>query len=209
VIKASLHQLQGEHEMFRSFALLAALGLVLGCEKQGTQMDGPDTTTPGGTVVDESADTGPLMAEANLEEIGGSGVTGTLNFVQEGDTVTITGEVNGLTPGLHGFHVHESGDLSDKEAGMSAGGHFNPTNHPHGHAHDAERHVGDLGNIEANAEGVATINITDTVIRLDGEHPIVGKAMVVHADEDKFTQPTGDAGGRVAFGVVELKDQDQ
>ena len=192
--------------MLRSFTFLAALALLVGCEKQGTQMDGPDVTTPGGTVIDESADTDPITAVANLEQVGASGVTGTLNFVQDGDTVTITGEVSGLTPGLHGFHVHESGDLSDKEAGMSVGGHFNPTNHPHGHAHDSERHAGDLGNIEANAEGIATINITDKVIRLAGEHPIVGKAMVVHADEDKFTQPTGDAGGRVAFGVVELKD---
>ncbi|WP_442483613.1 superoxide dismutase family protein [Aeoliella sp. SH292] len=187
--------------MLRSFALLAALGLVLGCEKADAPMDGTMGTGSDGTATAE-----PITAVCNLEEIGGSGVTGTLNFVQEADTVTLTGEVTGLTPGLHGFHVHESGDLSDKEKGESAGGHFNPTGHAHGHAEDAERHVGDLGNIEANAEGVATINITDTVIRLDGEHPIVGKAMVVHADEDKFTQPTGDAGGRVAFGVVELQE---
>jgi Cu-Zn family superoxide dismutase len=187
--------------MLRSFALLAALGLVLGCEKMDAPMDDTVRTNPDGTVATE-----PVTAVCNLEEIGGSGVTGTLNFVQDGDTVTITGEVTGLTPGLHGFHVHESGDLSDKEKGESARGHFNPTGHPHGHAEDAERHVGDLGNIEANAEGVATVNITDTVIRLNGEHPIVGKAMVVHADEDKFTQPTGDAGGRVAFGLVELKE---
>lgn len=187
--------------MLRSFALLAALGLALGCEGQPTQMDDTARTDAEGTIA-----AAPLRAVCNLEEIGESGVTGTLVFVQEGDTVTITGEIVGLAPGLHGFHVHETGDLSDKEKGESAGGHFNPTGHPHGHAEDVERHVGDLGNIEANAEGVATINITDTVIRLDGEHPIVGKAMVVHADEDKFTQPTGDAGGRVAFGVVELED---
>lgn len=161
-----------------------------------------------------TADANPDEANANqtfvavctLEPVGDSGVEGTVNFTQEGDTVTVTGEVTGLQPGKHGFHVHEKGDLSDKETGKSAGGHFNPTGQKHGKPSDAERHVGDLGNITADDEGVAKIDIQDKVISLHGENTIIGKSIVVHAGEDVFTQPTGDAGARSAFGVIEEQD---
>ncbi len=147
------------------------------------------------------------VAVCRLEPIGDSGVEGTVNFSQKGDKVTVTGEVKGLEPGKHGFHVHEKGDLSDKETGKSAGGHYNPTDQKHGKPSDAERHVGDLGNITANDEGVAKIDIQDKVISLHGDHSIIGKSIVVHVGEDKFTQPTGDAGARAAFGVIEKKDK--
>lgn len=140
-----------------------------------------------------------------LEPIADSGVKGTLNFVQVGKKVTLTGEITGLTPGEHGFHVHEKGDLSDKKTGNSAGGHFNPAGHKHGKPDDAERHAGDLGNITADDKGVAKIDIHDEVISLNGDNSIVGKSIVVHESVDKFTQPTGDAGGRVAFGLIEAK----
>lgn len=144
-------------------------------------------------------------ATCELVSIGDSGVKGTIKLVQTGDTVKITGKVTGLTPGLHGFHVHEKGDLSDTKTGASAGGHFNPTNQPHGKPTDKKRHVGDLGNIEADKDGVANIDMQDKVISLSGENSIVGKALLIHEGEDKFTQPVGDAGGRVAFGKIELQ----
>ena len=199
--------------MLRSFSLLAATVLIAGCEGQPTSMSESDNDAPPAATApadappaDTTSDTDQVFkATTTLEAIGGSGVAGTLEWTQEGDTVTVTGKVTGLKPGMHGFHVHAKGDLSDKEAGESAGGHFNPTNAPHGKPGDDQRHVGDLGNIEADDQGVATVDIEDKMIRLAGENSIVGKALVIHEGEDKFTQPTGDAGGRVAFGLIELK----
>jgi Cu-Zn family superoxide dismutase len=137
-----------------------------------------------------------------LSPFGGSGVSGVLHFRKVGDKVRVTGEIHGLTPGKHGFHVHELGDVSDMQTGKSTGGHYNPTNMPHGRMTDAKRHVGDLGNVTANANGVAVVDKTDGVIALCGCHSIIGRAIIVHAGEDHFTQPTGDAGGRVAGGVI-------
>ena len=98
--------------------------------------------------------------------------------------------------------MHEFGDLSDTQTGKSAGGHFAPDGNPHGRPTDVKRHVGDLGNIVADANGVAEIHMVDSVISLGGPHSILGRAVVVHAKEDTFAQPTGDAGSRVAFGTI-------
>ena len=139
--------------------------------------------------------------------VGGSGDSGTIRFVQQDGVLEVTGTVTGL-PGPHGFHIH-GGDLTDTREGLSAGGHYNPTGRPHGAPGEATRHVGDLGNIVADAQGVARINVRDRVIRLDGPYSIVGRAAVVHAQADRFTQPVGDAGGRVAFGVVGIAAVDK
>jgi len=146
-----------------------------------------------------------VQAHVALVAIGNSGVAGEINFAQSGGKVMVTGEVTGLTPGEHGFHVHEKGDLSDTEKGESAGGHFNPDMEDHGRPSDTTRHAGDFGNITANAEGVAEIKFEDTVVKLDGANAIVGRSIVIHAQADRFTQPSGDAGGRVAFGKIEAK----
>lgn len=203
--------------------LLPLLGLGLGCEGRDetpvvtpapvdpeladpeVDMD-PAPSSNAGVDVDSDGEAEPIEALAVLEPVGDSKVKGSVRFSQTGDTVHVHGEVTGLTPGLHGFHVHEKGDLSDKEKGQSVGGHYNPTDQPHGKPEDQERHVGDLGNINANDEGIATIDLQDDVIRLDGEHSIVGRALVIHAGEDKFTQPAGDAGARVAFGVIKREE---
>lgn len=139
-----------------------------------------------------------------LRAIGDSGVSGELHLQQTGQGLKITGEIRGLKPGKHGFHVHEFGDLTDTQKGESAGDHYAPRNNPHGRpdAGMEERHAGDFGNIEANEQGVARVDYTDSIARLNGPHSILGRALVVHADEDKFTQPSGDAGDRVAFGVI-------
>ena len=147
---------------------------------------------------------GPNTAVCVLIPTSGSRVNGTLKFVETDGKVTISGTIRNLTPGKHGFHIHEFGDISDLDKGKSTGGHFAPGGHDHGKPSDdaANRHVGDLGNIEAGPDGVAQVNITDSIVDLHGENSIIGRGVVVHAEEDKFTQPTGDAGGRVAIGTI-------
>lgn len=141
-------------------------------------------------------------AVAVLQPVGDSGVHGVVHFRKQGDVVRVEGRITGLSPGKHGFHVHEFGDLTDMEKGESAGDHFNPTDQPHGPPDGEARHVGDLGNIEANDQGIAIIEIEDRVLTLDGPYSILGRSLVVHEGEDMFTQPSGDAGGRLAFGVI-------
>jgi len=148
-------------------------------------------------------------AVAVLLSTGDNGVTGVVFFTKEGKSVHVTGKISGLKPGLHGFHVHQFGDITGMTDGMSAGGHFNPENKPHGKPEDKERHVGDLGNVKAGDDGVATIDIKDSMLELGGAHSILGRGLVVHANPDKFTQPVGDAGGRVAVGVIGVADPEK
>ncbi|XP_035728468.1 superoxide dismutase [Cu-Zn]-like [Vespa mandarinia] len=148
----------------------------------------------------------PVKAVCVLQ---GESIKGTLYFEQtnESQPVQVTGEVSGLKKGLHGFHVHEFGDNTN--GCTSAGAHFNPHGKEHGGPYDAVRHVGDLGNIEAGDNGVAKINLTDKIIQLQGEHNIIGRTLVVHADPDdlgkgghELSKTTGNAGGRLACGVI-------
>jgi len=131
-----------------------------------------------------------------------SKVAGTVHFKKEGSGVHVTGALTGLAAGNHGFHIHEFGDCSAADF-TSAGGHFNPAGNPHGGPKDAKRHEGDMGNIEATADGNATIDYVDSALAFAGAQSIVGRGVIVHANPDDFkTQPTGNAGGRVACGVI-------
>ncbi len=144
----------------------------------------------------------PTKAICLLTPTKDSKVYGTVTFTVKGDVVEIAGTIVGLTPGKHGFHVHEFGDLNSAD-GTATGGHFNPEKLKHGDPHGSERHVGDLGNIEADASGKASWTTTDKLIKLHGKHSIIGRGLIVHAKADDLTtQPTGDAGGRVAQGVI-------
>jgi superoxide dismutase, Cu-Zn family len=132
----------------------------------------------------------------------GNTVTGTITFTQSVDGVVVKGDIKGLSPGKHGFHIHEFGDCSSPD-GTSAGGHFNPMHMEHGAPTDMKRHEGDMGNIIADASGNAHIEYTDGVIKLNGTHSIVGRGIIVHQGEDDLkSQPTGNAGSRVACGVI-------
>ena len=141
-------------------------------------------------------------ATAKLESKSGSKVTGTVTFTKMGDQVMVMAEIEGLTPGKHGFHIHEKGDCSAADA-ASAGGHFNPTHQHHGSPDSAERHVGDLGNIEADASGKAHLHWMGKM-DLSGPNSVIGKSVVVHGKEDDLkSDPAGNAGPRVACGVIE------
>lgn len=127
---------------------------------------------------------------------------GNVSFELGKSGVRVVADITGLTPGKHGFHIHEFGDISSED-GMSAGGHFNPMAMPHSMPTSDKRHVGDLGNIEADSTGKAHLEYVDTMLSLSGENTILGRAVVVHEKEDDLkTQPTGNAGARLAYGVI-------
>ena len=150
--------------------------------------------------------TGP-SATAQLKPTTGNTTSGTVQFVQKGKQVQVTATVNGLKPGaVHGFHIHEKGDCSSGD-GMSTGGHYNPGGKPHG-AHGAgEHHTGDLPSLKADKYGVAAFSFVSKSISVGGPMTdIVGKGLIVHRDPDDYqTQPTGNAGPRLACAVIASK----
>jgi Cu-Zn family superoxide dismutase len=141
-------------------------------------------------------------AIAVLHPASGSQVMGTVTFTKTDGAIQVVADITGLTPGQHGFHIHEFGDCSAPDA-TSAGGHFNPSKNPHAGHDDAKRHEGDLGNIEADSSGKAHLELTDKMMTMSGEKSIIGRGVIVHEKADDLkTQPTGNAGGRVACGVI-------
>jgi len=147
----------------------------------------------------------PARAVAVLK--GSGDVQGTIWFTEKDGGLKVTGELTGLTPGQHGFHVHEFGDSTN--GCISAGAHFNPHKKTHGGPSDVERHAGDLGNVVADADGKAKVDMVDSQIALSGEGCIIGRSLVVHADPDdlgkgghELSSTTGNAGARVACGVI-------
>jgi Cu-Zn family superoxide dismutase len=120
-----------------------------------------------------------------------------------GNRIVATARLMGLTPGPHGFHIHEKGDCSSGD-GMSAGGHFNPRGKPHASVFTVDRHAGDLPMVVADAAGNATLVAELDLISIgSGDTDIVGRGLIVHKDPDDFqTQPTGNSGARVACGVI-------
>ena len=150
---------------------------------------------------------GGAQATSSLESRSGSTTTGTALFEEDGDQVALTLEVFGSTPGKHGAHIHQTGDCSASDA-SSAGGHWNPTSHPHGPA-DADHHLGDLGNIEIGQDGKGTLKLSKAAWKIgDGSaNDVVGKAIIIHSGEDDLvTDPAGNSGSRQACGVIVQKE---
>ncbi|MDP3700402.1 MAG: superoxide dismutase family protein [Hylemonella sp.] len=147
---------------------------------------------------------GGPSASAQLQPTRGNTTSGEARFVQRGDKVMVSGEVRGLKPGAeHGFHVHDKGDCSSGD-GMSTGGHFNPGSRKHGAHGGGEHHAGDLPSLKADANGVARFSFESRTIAVgSGSNDIVGRGLIVHRDPDDYTtQPTGNAGPRLACAVI-------
>ncbi|MBC7525624.1 MAG: superoxide dismutase family protein [Flavobacterium sp.] len=141
----------------------------------------------------------------NLEPKSGSSVSGVATFSEKNGEVSFEAKLKGLTSGVHGIHIHEKADCSDADA-KSAGGHWNPTFQKHGKFTDAEHHKGDIGNFTADANGNATVTLKTNEWCIgcgDTNKDILGKGLIVHANPDDYTtQPTGNAGGRVACSAI-------
>jgi superoxide dismutase, Cu-Zn family len=166
-------------------AVLAVAGIAVAQKK-----DAPQT---------EPAD----QANAMLEARSGSTVSGIAEFLMHGDEMQITVILKGATPGLHAVHVHEKGDCSAPDA-SSAGGHFNPGGHQHGAPDAKEHHAGDFGNITISAAGTGRLMIHSHDLALVGPNSVIGHALIIHEKADDFvSQPTGNAGGRIACGVIQ------
>lgn len=143
------------------------------------------------------------QAQARLEPTQGSRVTGTATFTAEPGGVAVYARVSGLNPGQeHGFHIHEKGDCSSGD-GNSAGGHFNPEGKPHG-PQAAEHHAGDMPSLRADASGAAEMRFVVAGLTIGaGPRDILGRGLIVHAQADDYrSQPTGNAGARLACGVI-------
>ena len=180
---------------------IALVGLFSACS--GTDNVAEDTHDHSGHTHDVEYSES-VQASAALAPTQGNNVQGNVTFQQEADgRVRIIAEVSGLTPGFHGFHVHENGDCSAPDA-SSAGGHFNPHHTEHGKAGEGVYHAGDLPSLNADADGNAKLDVLLDGIDITGDHGIVGRSLIVHADPDDYiSQPTGNSGARVACAVIQ------
>lgn len=189
---------------FLALSLVAAVAFAaFACAKK--EAPAPEAAAPAAETAAPAAVAPALTAVADLVSAEGAAVTGSIVFTQEGDTVHVIADLAGVQPaGLHGIHLHETGDCTASDF-TSAGGHFNPGNSPHGCPGDEVRHAGDFGNVLIAADGTGTLDITtDLVTVADGPNTVLGKAVILHAGEDDcVTQPTGNAGGRLACAIVE------
>lgn len=171
----------------KTLVLIAAALALTACPKKKEAPKEPKATKAGG----------------NLESKSGSKVIGNVQFEMTGDDrLKMTLTAQGLTPGDHGVHIHETGDCSAPDA-ASAGGHFNPEEQTHGAPGGPAHHAGDLGNLNATALGTANMSIAVRGLTLTGKTGVIGKALIIHEKpDDMTTQPTGNAGGRVACAVI-------
>ena len=194
-------------------ALLLGALLLTGCGAEA------DEGAPGTETVEADAQEAVSAAVARIDPLDDSGVEGEVRFQPEAGGVRVVADLTGLAGGVHGFHVHENGDCDaadtdndgTEEAGGAAGGHHNPGDDPHGAPTDppGEHHIGDMGNITADASGAARLDTTFSFLTLSGPESVVGKALIVHGGRDDLTsQPSGDAGARVGCGLIEMASAD-
>ena len=152
-----------------------------------------------------STDLEQAKAVGKLQATSGSNVSGEVTFTQKpGGRVVMNALVRGLKPNSeHGFHIHENGNCADN--GNAAGGHFNPKQGSHGKYDAVMHHVGDLPSLQADSNGVAKLNMeSNDITLLAGATNIIGRGLIVHANPDDYvSQPTGNAGGRIACAVIE------
>ena len=152
------------------------------------------------------ASTSGPTAIATLSPSLGQTSAGTVKLMQKADgSVDVQVDLTGVPPGMHGFHIHEKGDCGDN--GNAAGGHFNPATSEHGAPEMPPHHAGDWGNVTANeSHEVHSKFNTRSVSVAAGATSAVGHAIILHQNPDDLkTQPTGNAGARIACGVVTLQ----
>ncbi|MEI6455610.1 MAG: superoxide dismutase family protein [bacterium] len=150
----------------------------------------------------EAKSASPQKAICILYPTQGNKAFGTITFTRVDGGIKIVADLEGLSKGKHGFHIHDFGDCSSPD-GSSAGGHFNPEGKSHGAPMEMTRHIGDLGNLDADESGVAHLEYLDKMLQLEGDHSIIGRSVIVHASEDDLkSQPTGNSGPRIACGVI-------
>lgn len=179
-------------------ALSAGTCVALAAVATRAQLVQPGAPPHAGGMMGVSA---PTKAVAVLHPRSGSKVEGTVTFTATPQGIRVQATIKGLSDGEHGFHIHEFGDTSSSD-GMSTGGHFNPMKQQHAAPTAPARHVGDLGNIESK-DGTATYDKVDPAMSFLGANSILGRAVVVHEKADDLkSQPAGNAGARVAVGVV-------
>ena len=191
-------------------ALVFALSACGDGDDPAAVQPGPDTAAGTGS----TSTAGASYATARLDPLGESSATGTVTFTETDDGLLVEYDLTGLELGAHGFHVHETGACGrgdDGTPGGAAGGHFNPLGAPHGSPESDRdsRHVGDFGNVTSETGGrtggVARGQFVDQLISLSGPTSIVDRAMILHQGQDDLSsQPSGDAGDRIACGVVGL-----
>jgi Cu-Zn family superoxide dismutase len=194
-------------DLTRFAAILLVLAGLLACggyDDERTEAAAPEPAPEPAA----PADSQPAIRRgtAHMEPKSGSDVTGRAIFILDSGTTEMALQLVNVPPGTHAVHLHETGDCSAPDA-ASAGDHWNPTGHPHGAwAAPSGFHLGDIGNVEAGADGAVsyTFSTDKWDIGGGGTNDIVGRAVVVHAQPDDFTtQPSGAAGARIACGVVE------
>ncbi|RUO18770.1 superoxide dismutase family protein [Aliidiomarina iranensis] len=198
---------------FKTMLTVASAAVFLaacGGDPDITPESAPEGSVQEITERDTPTDTAPVaggfIAQLSGTE-GNENVYGSVTFSEDPNGVMVTAHVEGLpADSTHGFHIHEFGDCSAPDA-TSAGGHFNPHGRDHGGPDSDERHVGDLGNLNSDMSGIAHLEHVDHKLELEGDNRILGKAVVVHVQADDLaSQPTGDAGARIACGVIEALD---
>lgn len=172
------------------FSIIVILAIIIGCK----------TTTNSGSTSQKSN-----LVNIKFESKSGSKATGEASFREKNGKVTFKAKLSGLKPGIHAIHIHEKADCSAADA-SSAGGHWNPTFKKHGKWGSAEYHKGDIGNFTTDEFGNGTITLTTDQWCVgcgDPTKDILGKGLIVHEKADDYvTQPTGDAGGRVACTAI-------
>lgn len=175
-------------------AFAVCLIFVAGCQSSGKS---------GQKSMHDSKQSSVTSAVAVIYPTEGNNVYGHVTFTQATTGVRVNADIRGLEPNsTHAIHVHEYGDITLSD-GTSAGGHYNPAGHDHALPATDTRHAGDFGNLQADSQGNATLSLTARNITINSEwHPVLGRAVIIHAKADDGGQPTGNAGARIGFGVI-------
>jgi Cu-Zn family superoxide dismutase len=146
-----------------------------------------------------------LEADSVLQSLLQSGVSGEIHFLEKNGLVEVSGSVFGLEPlSRHAFHIHEFGDCGNN--GENAGEHFNPLGTVHGKFGVPPHHAGDFPQLISDEDGTSIIDFTADSFRLSEDPSVIGKALIIHRSEDKYTQPSGNAGVRIACGIIRERE---